>query len=139
MAEGVGTDVPEQLEPRQAHGGVARLDLAGLLSDLEDPAVVASGRADYEETRDPHPAVVGRTGPGPNPGAAKADGDRLRYAFPTLILRGRAGEQVLSGWNDAEALEDQAEAKAQAADEVDGGDDLTDDVVTNDNDAKEAN
>jgi predicted DsbA family dithiol-disulfide isomerase len=87
-----------------ALAGIDGLDLALLVRDLEHPDVVASVQADWEETRRPHAAVIGRTGPGPNPGAAKPDGTRLRYGFPTLIVRGPAGEEVLSGWNDTHAL-----------------------------------
>lgn len=84
--------------------GIEGLDLERLLRDVADPDVIASVQADWEETRRPHPAVIGRTGPGPNPGGAKQDGERKRYGFPTLILRGPTGEEVVSGWNDTEAL-----------------------------------
>ncbi|WP_051472204.1 DsbA family oxidoreductase [Patulibacter minatonensis] len=87
-----------------ALAGVDGLDLDRLLGDLDDPEVLASVQADWEETRRPHPAVIGRTGPGPNPGGAKPDGERTRYGFPTLLLRGPAGEEVVSGWNDVAAL-----------------------------------
>jgi predicted DsbA family dithiol-disulfide isomerase len=112
FVHGRPTDTAERLV--DALAGVAGLDLALLLRDLEDRDVVASVQADWEETRRPHPAVVGRTGPGPNPGAAKPDGTRLRYGFPTLILRGPGGEEVLSGWNDTDALRRAVEAVGAA-------------------------
>jgi len=102
FVHGRPADTPERIAA--ALTGGPGLDLPRLLADLDDPEVVASVQADWEETRRPHAAVIGRTGPGPNPGAAKPDGDRLRYGFPTLILRGPAGEEVVSGWNDADAL-----------------------------------
>lgn len=102
FVQGRPADTPDRLA--DALAGVEGLDVARLLRDLDDPQVVASVQADWEETRNPHAAVIGRTGPGPNPGAAKPDGERLRYGFPTLILRGPAGEQVVSGWNDAATL-----------------------------------
>jgi hypothetical protein len=85
--------------------GLDGVDVDALVEALEDPEVLADVRSDHAETRDPHPAVIGRTGPGPNPGAAKPDGDRLRYGFPTLIVRGSGREDVLSGWLGTEELE----------------------------------
>jgi predicted DsbA family dithiol-disulfide isomerase len=101
-----------------ALAGIDGLDLAPLLRDLDHPDVVGSVQADWEETRRPHAAVIGRTGPGPNPGAAKPDGTRLRYGFPTLILRGPAGEEVLSGWNDTQALSRAVESVGAAPADV---------------------
>lgn len=108
FVQGRPADTSERLA--DALAGTAGLDLDRLLRDVDDPGVVASVQADWEETRRPHPAVIDRTGPGPNPGAAKPDGERLRYGFPTLILRGPAGEEVVSGWNGADALGRAAEA-----------------------------
>jgi protein-disulfide isomerase-like protein with CxxC motif len=90
---------------------VPDLDLDALLRGLDDPGIAARVSADFERTRDPHPAVIGRRRPGPNPGAARPDGDphrpRLRYGFPTLIVRGADGfEVVLSGWLTPRELED---------------------------------
>ncbi|MDQ8046577.1 MAG: DsbA family protein [Solirubrobacteraceae bacterium] len=96
-------DTPARIA--EALADVPGLDLPRLLTDAESGAVKASVQADFEETRRPHPAVIGRTGPGPNPGAARQDGDHLRYSFPTLIITGPGGEQVVSGWNDRDALE----------------------------------
>jgi protein-disulfide isomerase-like protein with CxxC motif len=94
-----------------ALAGVPDLDLDAVLRGLDDPAIAALVTADFELTRDPHPAVIDRTGPGPNPGPARPDGDprnpRLRYGFPTLIVRGADGsETVLSGWLSRGELED---------------------------------
>jgi protein-disulfide isomerase-like protein with CxxC motif len=95
----------------QALAGVPGLDVDAVLRGLDDPAIAALVAADFERTRDPHPAVIGRSGPGPNPGPARPDGDprnpRLRYGFPTLIIRGADGfETVLSGWLSRRELEE---------------------------------
>jgi hypothetical protein len=72
--------------------------------------VLAAVAADHAEARDPHPAVIGRTGEGPNAGAARPDGaGGVRYSFPTLILRGPGGEEVVSGWRTVAELADAVE------------------------------
>ncbi|HWI71276.1 MAG TPA: hypothetical protein VNT55_04940 [Baekduia sp.] len=71
--------------------GIEGVDVERLLADLDTPAVRARVAADFAEARNPHPAVLDRTGPGPNAGG-------VRYSFPTLILRGPGGEEVVSGW-----------------------------------------
>lgn len=78
--------------------GRPALDLDRLLADAAGPGVAAALEADWAETRRPRAEVIDRSGPGPNPGAAKPDGEHLRYGFPTLIARGSAGERVLAGW-----------------------------------------
>jgi predicted DsbA family dithiol-disulfide isomerase len=87
-----------------ALAGVPGLDLERLLSDLDTSSVVESVQADREESRRPHPAVVARQGRGPYPGAAEPDGPHLRYAFPTLLLHGPAGDAVVAGWNTPGAV-----------------------------------
>ncbi len=78
--------------------GVAGLDLDRLLLDAAGARVAAELEADWAETRKPRAEVIDRTGPGPNPGAAKPDGEHLRYGFPTLIARGSGGVRVVAGW-----------------------------------------
>ncbi len=80
--------------------GVPALDLSRLLADAASARIAAALEADWAETRRPRPEVIDRTGPGPNPGAAKPDGAHLRYGFPTLVVRGSGGERVLAGWQD---------------------------------------
>lgn len=100
-----------------ALAGVPGLDLERLLADVDTSSVLDSVQADWEETRRPHPAVVGRTGPGPNPGAAKPDGELLRYAFPTLLVSGPGGERIVAGWFGVDELDDAVRAAgAPAAD-----------------------
>ncbi len=78
--------------------GVPDLDSGALLDDLESEAVSAAIDRDWLETREPHPDVVGLDEPGPNCGAAKQDGEHLRYGFPTMLVRGPDGELVVPGW-----------------------------------------
>lgn len=87
-------------DARIAHAlrGVAGLDLARLLTDAASASVAAAIDADWAQTRRPRPEVIDRSGPGPNPGAAKPDGEHLRYGFPTLVVRGSGGVRVLAGW-----------------------------------------
>jgi predicted DsbA family dithiol-disulfide isomerase len=102
----VGRPADDPARLAEALRGTDGVDLDRLLAELDDPAVLASVRADAAEARAPHPSVVGRTGPGPNPGAARPDGaGGLRYGFPTLLVRGPGGEEVVSGWLTADDLE----------------------------------
>ncbi|MDO8186525.1 DsbA family protein [Conexibacter sp. JD483] len=78
--------------------GIPALDLDRLLVDAVSARVAAALEADWAQTRRPRAEVIGRTGAGPNPGAAKPDGEHLRYGFPTLVVRGSGGERVLAGW-----------------------------------------
>jgi predicted DsbA family dithiol-disulfide isomerase len=87
-----------------ALAGVQGLDLERLLGDLETSSIVESVQADRDESRRPHPAVIGRQGRGPYPGAAEPDGLHLRYALPTLLLHGPAGDAVVAGWSTPDAL-----------------------------------
>jgi predicted DsbA family dithiol-disulfide isomerase len=100
FVDGRPADDPERIA--QTLRGVPDLDLGRLLDDLDSEAVTAAVRSDFEETRDPHPDVVGLKEDGPHPGPAKAEGSVLRYSFPTLIVRGPAGERVLPGWRTVE-------------------------------------
>ena len=100
-----GRPADEPARIAEAVQGADGVDVERLLTDLADPAVLARVEDDFEETRAPHRDVLDRSGPGPNPGAARPDGaGRLRYGFPTLILRGPGGEQVVSGWRTIEEL-----------------------------------
>jgi predicted DsbA family dithiol-disulfide isomerase len=68
--------------------GTPELDVERLLAELGTPAVVGAVQDDYVATRRPRDEVIGLTEPGPHPGAARSEGGVLRYAFPTLVLRG---------------------------------------------------
>lgn len=102
LVHGRPIDTRERL--LDALAGVPGLDLGELLADLETSSVVESVQADRDESRRPHPAVLGRRGPGPYPGAAEPDGLHLRYAFPTLLLHGPEGDAVVAGWSGPDAL-----------------------------------
>jgi predicted DsbA family dithiol-disulfide isomerase len=98
-----------------AVAGVPRLDIARLLRDLDSPDVVWSVDAGAAVARRPRPEVIGLAGVG----AAVADGDDLRYTFPTLLIRGPCGERVVPGWREydeyAAAIEAVAPGVAVAA------------------------
>jgi len=81
---------------------LAGLDVDALRADLDAPDVHAAAQADWEETRNPLPAVIGIEEPAPHPGGAAPDGDRLRYRFPTLVVHGPAGTAVVPGWRPLE-------------------------------------
>jgi predicted DsbA family dithiol-disulfide isomerase len=82
----------------EAVDGIAGLDAPALLADLHSDEVRQALAADWEETRNPVPAVIGLTEPMPHPGAAAPDGDRTRYRFPTLLVHGPAGSEAVPGW-----------------------------------------
>jgi len=106
-------DTPERIA--DAVAGVAGLDVAALLERAASPAVAAALDDHWARTRDPLPDVIDRTGPGPNPGAAKADGEHLRYGFPTLVAEGPRGRRVLSGWRAPQAFAAELETLAGPA------------------------
>ena len=85
---------------------VPGLDADALRAGLDAPAAHDAAQADWEETRNPLPAVLGLEEPQPHPGAAAPDGDRLRYRFPTLVVHGPAGTAVVPGWRPLEAYVD---------------------------------
>jgi predicted DsbA family dithiol-disulfide isomerase len=95
-----------------ALGGVPDLDLDRLLEDLDSAAIDAGLREDCAATRDPHPDVIGLRHDGPYPGAAKTEGPVVRYAFPTLVVTGPAGEQVVPGWRSIDEYQAAFEAAA---------------------------
>jgi predicted DsbA family dithiol-disulfide isomerase len=91
---------------------VPGLDVARVLQDMTEPGVLAALQADWRETRDPHPSVIGLAGPGPHPGAAKQEEHAVRYAFPTIIVRGSGGERVVPGWRPPAAYRGAVHAAA---------------------------
>jgi predicted DsbA family dithiol-disulfide isomerase len=77
---------------------VADLDPARLRADALSATVLRSLRVDYAETRTPSAAVDAATLGGPHPGRRKEIASGLRYALPTIVMRGPAGEQFVPGW-----------------------------------------
>jgi protein-disulfide isomerase-like protein with CxxC motif len=101
--------------------GVPGLDLDALLELAADPTTGAAIDDHWARTRRPAPEVVDRSGPGPNPGAAKADGQHLRYGFPTLVVDGPGARAVLSGWSAPEGFAAEIERVAGGTLVVDSG------------------
>jgi predicted DsbA family dithiol-disulfide isomerase len=81
-----------------ALAGVPGLDRAQLSRDAHAAEVLAALAADWEEAREIRPDVLTADTGGPHPGVPVADGERLRYAFPTLRFRGPEGERIVAGW-----------------------------------------
>jgi predicted DsbA family dithiol-disulfide isomerase len=83
--------------------GVPGLDADRLAADAVADEVVAAVRADRAEARAPLPEAFAPPGGSPHPGAAKETPDgELRYALPTLVVRGAAGHRVVAGWRPYE-------------------------------------
>lgn len=92
-------DPPNTAEDlRRSLAGVDDLDLDRLVSDMSDPLIALRLQADWEQARSPRSEVIGVKEPLPHPGGARRDGARLRYAFPTLVISGPAGDGVVPGW-----------------------------------------
>jgi hypothetical protein len=91
--------------------GVCGLDLAALLDAADSSVTIEAIEADFEEARAPDPYVIGLEGPSPHAGAARDDGyGRLRYGFPTLVLRGPAGQRIVAGWRELSEYQEAFEA-----------------------------
>jgi hypothetical protein len=105
FVDGQPADSPERL--RAVLGEVDGLNVDRLIRDLDASLVLYTLDADHAEARRPHPDVT-----------ARQDGDDLRYPFPTLVVRGPAGERILPGWTEydayATAITDVASAQAVA-------------------------
>lgn len=85
---------------------VPGLDPRRLRDDATSEAVREAVRADRAEARRPVPEVLAPPPcDSPHPGAAKEtdDGAGLRYALPTLLLRGAAGHRAVPGWRPYDA------------------------------------
>jgi protein-disulfide isomerase-like protein with CxxC motif len=81
-----------------ALAGVPGLDRGLLELDAGSAAVLHALAADWDEARGIRPAALNVERGGPHPGVPVVDGERLRYAFPTLLFRGPEGERLVSGW-----------------------------------------
>ena len=94
---------PPDDDERALHAvrGVAGLDEALVAGATRAQDAADAYFSDTEETRDPNQFVRALTGDRVGIGNAKdaADG-RKRYAFPTLLFRGQAGEHTVPGWMD---------------------------------------
>ncbi len=91
--------------------GLPDLDLPALLDAVDSVGNLEAIEADFEETRAPDPFVIDLQAPGPHAGAARDDGrGRLRYGFPTLVLRSTVGERIVPGWRELSEYRDAFEA-----------------------------
>jgi predicted DsbA family dithiol-disulfide isomerase len=113
LVAGRPVDTPSRIAA--AVTGVPGLDLPRLLADASSEAVRAALRADFEEARKPDPEVIGLQHPSAHPGAAVATGERRRYAFPTLVIRGPNGRTIVPGWRSADTYDDAVRAVAPQA------------------------
>ncbi|MGW2340065.1 DsbA family oxidoreductase [Streptomyces sp. NPDC001661] len=80
---------------------VPGIDADRLRDDATSEAVREKVLADRAEARRPVPEVLAPLPcDSPHPGAAKEtdDGAGLRYALPTVLVRGEAGHRVVPGW-----------------------------------------
>lgn len=111
--DGIPADTPERVAA--ALGGIDGLDLPLLLERAASADLSSTLDEHWARTREPLPEVVGKTGTGPNPGAAKPDGEHLRYGFPTLVVDGPGGRRALSGWYPAQQFADEIEAAGNGA------------------------
>lgn len=74
------------------------LDIVRLRADCGSGAVADAVRADYAETRHPDPAVDAAASDGPHPGRRKELAAGVRYALPTVVMRGPSGQRFVPGW-----------------------------------------
>ena len=82
----------------EAARGVPGLDVDRLVRDFDTTEVAAAYLADWEETRRPNDHVRFLEGSSAGIGNLKHSEGHDRYAFPTLIMRGTAGEATVPGW-----------------------------------------
>ncbi len=106
----VGEPADSSATIEHALHGTPGLDLNRLLSELDSEAVRDALDADWREARDPHESVIGLRGEGPHPGGAKDEGASIRYVFPTIVVRGPAGERIVPGWRELDEYIDAFEA-----------------------------
>jgi hypothetical protein len=52
----------------------------------------------WREARRPRSDVPHLTGRAPHPGRFVADGEHVRYSFPSLLISRPGGTQLISGW-----------------------------------------
>ena len=108
-----GRPTDERAEILDAARGVRGLDVDSLARDMDDPKGEEMYRCDWEETRNPNEfAMTLDDESRPGAGKARFTEGRWRYVFPTLILRGPAGERTAAGWQPYEAYVEAIEAVA---------------------------
>ena len=113
LVAGQPVDTPSRIVAAVA--GVSGLDVSRLLARCRiarDPGGDPRGRRG-----DARPGSQGDRARvrEPEPGAARPAGERLRYAFPTLIFSGPSGRRIVPGWRTAETYDDAVRAVAPDA------------------------
>jgi uncharacterized protein (TIGR03086 family) len=93
-----------------AAAGVPGLDVERWVTAIGSEQAATAYRADWEETRRPNDFVRNLTGDQVGIGSMKQTDGHDRYAFPTLIFRGSAGERTVAGWMPYEAYIEAMEA-----------------------------
>ncbi|MEM8902846.1 MAG: DsbA family protein [Actinomycetota bacterium] len=101
-----------------AISGVPGLDVDDYVAALSDPQTMIAYQEDWEATRRPNAQARQVEDDHPGHGRVRADGNRFRYAFPTLVLEGPGGVETVAGWKP---IEDYVAALGRAA----GGEVLT--------------
>jgi protein-disulfide isomerase-like protein with CxxC motif len=93
---GHGPQTPEEF--KRIGAGVAGLDVARWLADLDRNDVAEAYAADWEEARNPNDFVRAFKSDAPMAGVMRHSDGRDRYDFPTLLFRGPGGEHTVPGW-----------------------------------------
>ena len=110
---GIGPQTPDEFEA--ATRGVAGLDQARWRADQTLPEVAAAYQADWRETRAPNDHVRHLKHDSPMNGELKHSEGHDRYALPTVIFRGPAGDVTVAGWVPYEDYEAGLEAALPGA------------------------
>lgn len=92
--------------------GTWGLDLDRFGKDLVSEKVRTVFQEDWQETRHPNDYVRNLNEEGPGAGNAKHSEGHWRYVFPTVVVRGPAGERTIPGWKDFERYEQDLQAVA---------------------------
>ena len=72
-----------------------------LAAAVDDPETAAAYEQDRDETRQPNDYVLTLDGDQPGIGRARPARDgRMRFVFPTLVMRSARGERTVPGWVD---------------------------------------
>lgn len=87
--------------------GAAGVDVDRLRAALGEAETAAAYQRDLDETRCPNDHVLTLEGDRPGIGRAKRAKDgRMRFVFPTLVMRSTRGERTVPGWMPYDAYEE---------------------------------
>ncbi len=82
------------------------LDVDALAAAMADDDVLKAYQDDTDETRSPNDYVLNLEGDRPGIGRAREAKDgRMRFVFPTIVVRGNGGEWTVPGWMPYEDYE----------------------------------